>query len=206
MKKIEKNPFNLFDSWFKEAKKKGINEPESLNLATSTKDGRPSNRMVLMKNYDKRGFVFFTNLQSRKGREIKENPFAAMCFFWPETNKQIRIEGRLEQILDKDADDYFKTRPINSQIGATISKQSQPINENDFDLFKNSVMKSFKLLATKGDIKRPEFWSGFTLIPDRIEFWQRGDFRIHKRISYSRNKNKNKDNINDAWDITFLYP
>ncbi len=197
MSNIEDNPIKLFNKWFNEAKKTGIKEPEAVSLATATKDGKPSNRMVLIKSYDENGFVFFTNLESQKGQEIKENPFASMCFFWPETNKQIRIEGSLTQISNKEADKYFTSRPLNSRIGALVSKQSKPIKESDFDLFKKTALESFKLLATK-EIKRPEYWSGFTLIPNRIEFWQRGEFRIHKRTSYLKNK--------DKWEVSFLYP
>lgn len=200
MIKIEKNPIHLFDLWFKEAKQNGNPEPEAVNLATATKDGKPSNRMVLMKGYSENGFIFFTNLESQKGREIKENPFISMCFFWPEINKQVRIEGKVEKVSDADADEYFNSRPINSQIGATISKQSQPITENDFNLFKNNVLEAFKLMATGKSIKRPDYWSGFLLIPSRIEFWQKGEFRIHKRISYSRKK------VDSDWNISFLYP
>ena len=123
--------------------------------------------------------------------------FASMCFFWPEINKQVRIEGKLKPVSNKEADEYFRTRPINSQIGATISKQSQEIEEDDFNLFKNSILKSFSPL-TKGKINRPKYWSGFTLIPDKIEFWQRGDFRIHKRTCYSKNK--------QDWTTKYLYP
>jgi pyridoxamine 5'-phosphate oxidase len=194
---IEKNPIKLFDQWFKEAEKSGIEEPNALNLATATKDGKPSNRMVLMKQYDDNGFVFFTNLESKKGSDIIENPFVSMCFFWPETNKQVRIEGKVTQVSDKEADDYFNSRPLNSRIGAIVSKQSQPILENDFTLFKNSTLESFKILS-KGSIKRPDFWSGFCLVPDKIEFWQRGEFRIHKRTSYSK--------VKDSWDVGYLYP
>ena len=194
---IEKNPIKLFDKWFKEAEKSNINEPNAVNLATASKKGRPSNRMVLMKGFDENGFVFFTNLESQKGVELLENPFASMCFFWETLDKQVRIEGKVKQISDKEADDYFNSRPLNSRIGSIISKQSRPIIEKDFTLFKNSVFESFKLLATQ-KVQRPKYWSGFRLIPDRIEFWQRGEFRIHKRISYTKKKG--------SWDIGYLYP
>lgn len=194
---IEKNPIKLFDKWFKEAQKTNIKEPNAVNLATSTKDGKPSNRMVLVKQYDDNGFVFFTNLGSKKASDIVENPFVSICYFWPETNKQVRIEGKVKQVSNKEADDYFNSRPLNSQIGAIISKQSQPILENDFNLFKNSTLESFKILS-KGKIERPPYWSGFCLVPDKIEFWQRGEFRIHKRTSYAK--------VKDGWDVGFLYP
>ncbi len=199
MTKIENNPITLFDIWFKEAKKTTIKEPEALNLATATKDGKPSNRMVLLKEYDEKGFTFYTNLNSKKGQDIKENPYASMCFFWPETDKQIRIDGKLQQVSDEQADQYFKSRPLNSQIGATISKQSQPIKENNFSLFTKITLEAFKNLATARNPQRPKYWSGFTLIPNKLEFWQRGEFRIHKRICYTKTKT-------DEWETTFLYP
>jgi pyridoxamine 5'-phosphate oxidase len=199
MTKIEENPVKLFDSWLKEATNSGINEPEALSLATSTKDGKPSNRMVLLKGHDDKGFVFFTNLESKKGEDIDENPFVSMCFFWPTINKQVRIEGKVEKVSNNEADDYFDSRALNSKIGAIVSKQSRRIEENDFDLFKSTAMKSFKLLATN-EVKRPDYWSGYRLVANRIEFWQRGEFRIHKRTSYER-ENGDKD-----WNINFLYP
>jgi pyridoxamine 5'-phosphate oxidase len=197
MSQIEENPIKLFDQWFKEAQKSGIAEPNAVNLATSTKDGKPSNRMVLMKGYDNDGFKFFTNLESQKGKQIEENPFVSMCFFWPTTDKQIRIEGQVNKVTDKEADEYFNSRPLNSRIGALVSKQSRTIECSDFSLFKNSAIDSFKLKAKK-KIERPDYWSGFQLTPSRIEFWQRGEFRIHKRISYSK--------IGNNWETKFLYP
>ncbi len=199
MIKQEQNPIKLFDEWFKEAQKSKIEEPNAVNLATATKDGKPSNRMVLIKDYDDRGFVFFTNLESKKGNNIKENPFVSMCFFWPETNKQVRIEGCVEQVSNEEADDYFDSRPLNSKIGAIVSKQSRKIEENDFNLFKNAFLKSVDLISNKKTVKRPDYWSGFRLIPNRIEFWQRGEFRIHKRTSFEKDKN-------NQWITSFLYP
>ena len=198
MTKKQENPITLFDQWFKEAKNKGIAEPNAVNLATADKKGRPSNRMVLVKDYNEEGFVFYTNLDSKKGQNIKENPYVSMCFFWPETDKQVRIEGKVKKVSDKVADEYFDSRALKSRIGAIVSKQSQKIKENNFDIFKNSTLEAFKLLATKG-IKRPDNWSGFCLVPDRVEFWQRGEFRIHKRTSYERDDKGN-------WNVSFLYP
>jgi pyridoxamine 5'-phosphate oxidase len=197
MSKHEENPIKLFDNWYKQAQNSDIEEPNAVNIATSTKDGKPSNRMVLMKHFDDNGFVFYTNLESKKGKQIEENPYVSMCFFWPLINKQVRIEGEVLKVSDKEADEYFDSRPINSRIGATISKQSQEIKESDFNLFKNSTIEAFKKLASK-EIKRPDYWSGFCLKPNLIEFWQRGDFRIHKRILYKRKA--------DSWEISFIYP
>ena len=193
----QQDPIKLFDEWYQEAAKSGIEEPNAVNLATASKDGKPSNRMVLMKDFSDNGFVFYTNLASNKGKNISENPFASMCFFWPATNKQVRIEGKLEPVSSEEADSYFNSRALNSRIGALVSKQSREIEKNDFSLFKSTVLKSFKMMA-KNKIKRPDYWSGFCLVPDRIEFWQRGEFRIHKRSSYSK--------IAGNWEIKFLYP
>jgi len=198
MTKQEENPIKLFDAWFAEAQKNNIAEPEAVNLATATKDGKPSNRMVLVKEYNDKGFVFFTNLDSKKGSDLKENPFAAMCFFWPEINKQVRIEGKIEKVSDQEADNYFDSRPLNSRIGALISKQSREIEENDFMRFKNNFIQSIGVIATSQSVSRPAYWSGFRLVPERIEFWQRGEFRIHKRTQYLKKKNK--------WEVSFLYP
>lgn len=199
MTKQEQNPIKLFEEWFEEAKKTKIEEPNALNLATATKDGKPSNRMVLLKSYDEKGFVFFTNLESKKGNDLQENPFASMCFFWPDTNKQVRIEGKVEQVSDQEADDYFNSRPLQSRIGAIISKQSKVIEENNFSIFKNAFLKSVDILTHQNSAKRPDYWSGFRLIPQRIEFWQRGEFRIHKRTSFERDEN-------GGWKTNFLYP
>ncbi|MDA9231006.1 pyridoxamine 5'-phosphate oxidase, partial [Rickettsiales bacterium] len=167
--------------------------------ATATDDGKPSNRIVLLKDYDESGFVFYTNLNSRKGQEITSNPFASMCFFWPEINKQIRIEGSFTQVSDEEADKYFNSRPLKSRIAAILSDQSKQIKNNDFEEFRNLTIETFNN-AENENIIRPKNWSGLRLSPTRIEFWQRGDFRVHKRTSFFR------ENINDNWQSEFLYP
>ncbi len=200
MSDILQNPINLFEKWFDEAKNTTIEEPNAFNLATATNDGKPSNRIVLLKDYDESGFVFYTNLNSRKGQEITSNPFASMCFFWPEIDKQIRIEGSFTQVSDEEADKYFNSRPLKSRIAAILSDQSKQIKNNDFEAFRNLTIEAFNNSKEEENIKRPDNWSGLRLSPTRIEFWQRGDFRVHKRTSFFR------ENINDNWQSEFLYP
>ena len=199
MSDILQNPINLFEKWFDEAKNTKIEEPNAFNLATATNDGKPSNRIVLLKDYDESGFVFYTNLNSRKGQEITSNPFASMCFFWPEIDKQIRIEGSFTQVSDEEADKYFNSRPLKSRIAAILSDQSKQVKNNNFEEFRNLTIKTFNN-AENENIIRPKNWSGLRLSPTRIEFWQRGDFRVHKRTSFFRK------NINDNWQSEFLYP
>ena len=199
MSDILQNPINLFEKWFDEAKNTKIEEPNAFNLATATNDGKPSNRIVLLKDYDESGFVFYTNLNSRKGQDITSNPFASMCFFWPEIDKQIRIEGSFTQVSDEEADKYFNSRPLKSRIAAILSDQSKQVKNNNFEEFRNLTIKTFNN-AENENIIRPKNWSGLRLSPTRIEFWQRGDFRVHKRTSFFRK------NINDNWQSEFLYP
>ena len=192
------DPFELFELWYEKARKnKDVKDHTELNLATSTKEGKPSNRMVLLKAHDKRGFVFYTNLTSRKGKEIADNPYASMCFYWQALGRQVRIEGRLEQVSDQEADDYFASRHHSSQAGAWASKQSQIMEHKD-DLRKRD--KEFEdKYANNKKIPRPEFWSGMRLIPSSIEFWEDGKYRLHKRKKFTR-ASENK------WEINILYP
>ena len=183
------NPFELFQKWFEEAKKKEINDPNALALGTSTKDGIPSVRMVLLKGFDKNGFIFYTNLNSQKGNELKENPNASMCFHWKSLLRQIRIVGTLEQVANKTADDYYKTRAYESRIGAWASKQSTVLKNRDELL---DALESFKKkYGDKNNVPRPSYWSGWNLKPSSIEFWLDGDNRIHERLKYSLDKDGN---------------
>ncbi len=190
------NPITIFDEWFKAAQKAGVKEVEAMNLATATKQGIPSNRTVLLKKYDENGFVFYTNLESRKGLELRFNPFAALCIHWKELDRQVRIEGAVTQVSDEEADEYFNSRPLQSRIGAHVSQQSQPIG-GDIDLLKAVAKKTAEFLGKK--IERPKFWSGFRVTPQKIEFWQKGDFRLHTRCCYSRDDG-------GKWGMGFLYP
>ena len=183
------NPFELFQKWFEEAKKKEINDPNALALGTSTKDGIPSVRMVLLKGFDKNGFIFYTNLNSQKGNELKENPNASMCFHWKSLLRQIRIVGTLEQVDDKTADDYYKTRAYESRIGAWASKQSSILKDRNELL--NNLEKYKEKFKDKDNVPRPDHWSGWNLKPSSIEFWLDGDNRIHERLKYSLDENNN---------------
>ena len=191
------DPFELFENWFEEAKKKEINDPNALALGTSNKEGIPSVRMVLLKSFYKNGFVFFTNLNSQKGNEIKDNPNASMCFHWKSLLRQIRIVGTLNQIEDKIADNYYNSRSYESRIGAWASKQSNILKDRDELL---NAMEDFKKKYSEKDrVPRPSHWSGWNLKPSSIEFWLDGDNRIHERLKYTLNKN-------NSWSQNLLSP
>ena len=183
------DPFQLFEKWFDEAKKKEINDPNALALGTASKTGVPSVRMVLLKGFDKNGFVFYTNLNSQKGNELKENPNATMCFHWKSLLRQIRIVGTLNLVADKTADDYYNTRAYESRIGAWASKQSSILKSRDELL--NSLEKFKKKYSNKDKVPRPDHWSGWNLKPSSVEFWLDGDNRIHERLKYSLDKDNN---------------
>ncbi len=183
------DPFKLFEKWFEEAKNKEINDPNALALGTSSKEGIPSVRMVLLKSFNKDGFIFYTNLNSQKGNEIKENPVASMCFHWKSLLRQIRIVGNLKQVDDKVADEYYNSRAYESRIGAWASKQSNILKNRDELL--NSLENFKKKYNNKENVPRPSYWSGWNLKPSSIEFWLDGDNRIHERLKYSLNKSNN---------------
>ena len=191
------NPFELFEKWFDEAKKKEINDPNALALGTANKEGIPSVRMVLLKGFDKNGFVFYTNLNSQKGNELKNNPNATMCFHWKSLLRQIRIVGTLNQVDDKTADDYYKTRAYESRIGAWASKQSSVLKNRDELL--NSLENFKKKYNDKDNVPRPIHWSGWNLKPSSIEFWLDGDNRIHERLKYTLDEN-------NTWVKSLLSP
>ena len=191
------NPFELFQEWFEEAKKKEINDPNALALGTANKEGVPSVRMVLLKGFDKNGFIFYTNLNSQKGNEIKENPKATMCFHWKSLLRQIRIVGTLKQVDDKVADDYYNSRSYMSRIGAWASKQSSTLKSRDELL---DAIENFKKKYKDEDtVPRPNHWSGWNLKPTNIEFWLDGENRIHERLKYTLNKSGN-------WSKSLLSP
>ena len=191
------DPFELFEKWFVEAKKKEINDPNALALGTVSRECIPSVRMVLLKGFDRNGFVFYTNLNSQKGKEIKENPNATMCFHWKSLLRQIRIVGILNQVDDKTADDYYNTREYGSRIGAWASKQSSILKSRDELL--NTLENFKKKYNDKDNVPRPIHWSGWNLKPSSIEFWLDGDNRIHERLKYTLDKNNN-------WVKTLLSP
>ena len=191
------DPFELFEEWFEVAKKKEINDPNALALGTASKDGVPSVRMVLLKGFDKDGFIFYTNLKSQKSKELKENPNATMCFHWKSLLRQIRIVGKLNQVDDKTADDYYSTRAYESRIGAWASKQSSILKSRDELL--NNLENFKKKYSDKDNVPRPDHWSGWNLKPSSIEFWLDGDNRIHERLKYTLDNNNN-------WEKSLLSP
>lgn len=180
----EANPFALFKQWYEEAEAcEGIEDHTAMTLATADANGIPDARMVLLKNYDERGFVFFTNLTSPKAAQLRANPHAVLCFYWMPLGKQVRIRGPVEATTPEEADAYHVTRPRDSQVGAWASKQSQPM-QGRFEL----EMRIAKYLAKfgLGKVPRPEFWSGFRVQPDQIEFWLKQPYRLHDRMLFTR--------------------
>ncbi len=183
------DPIELFKVWMDEAKKSEPNDPNALSLATSNKNNIPSVRMVLLKEFNQNGFVFYTNLNSQKGNELKENPNAAMCFHWKSLLRQIRISGTITQVEDSVADQYYNSRGYDSRIGAWASKQSKELkNRNELA---NSIKEFKQKFDDKNNVPRPEHWSGWSLSPTRIEFWLDVDSRIHERLNYTIDKSGN---------------
>jgi pyridoxamine 5'-phosphate oxidase len=178
---IKENPHTLFDEWLSEAEANEINDPTAMALATADSEGQPSVRMVLLKGHDERGFVFYTNLGSRKSSEITENPNVALLFHWKSLRRQVRVEGPLSQVTDAEADAYFASRARLSRIGAWASDQSQPLESRA--VLEARVAELEKRFEGQ-DPPRPKDWSGFRVQPRRIEFWQDGAFRLHDRIVY----------------------
>jgi pyridoxamine 5'-phosphate oxidase len=183
------DPIELFKVWMDEAKKSEPNDPNALSLATSNKDNLPSVRMVLLKEFNQKGFVFYTNLNSQKGNELKQNPNAAMCFHWKSLLRQIRISGKITQLEDSVADQYYNSRGYDSRIGAWASKQSKELKNRDE--LENSIKEFKKKFNDKNNVPRPDHWSGWNLSPIRIEFWLDGDSRIHERLNYTIDKSGN---------------
>lgn len=190
------SPFQKFSQWFKEAcARPEIIEPTAMCLSTVDEKNCPSSRMILLKKFDERGFCFFTNLTSRKGKELLHNTNVALCFYWGILGRQIRIEGEVEKVSIKEADDYFASRRRGSQIGAWASKQSCEMKDwSEFEERIKKISDDFK----DQEVPRPPFWSGFRVVPKRIEFWEEGEFRIHHRELY--------EHSSDGWSVKKLYP
>lgn len=194
----DRDPLDIFNSWLEKASRKEINNPNAMTLATVGKNGRPSARMVLLKGAGLDGFVFYTNLESPKSRQLAENPHAALLFHWKTLDRQIRIEGPVEQVSDQEADTYFATRPRASQLGAWASHQSQPM-DGWAELEKRLALYTAKFHV--GPVPRPAFWSGFRLLPERFEFWRQGNFRLHKRFVFTPSDSGVK-----KWQVQQVYP
>ena len=190
------DPLKLFKIWMTEAEKKEINDPNALSLATSSKSNEPNVRMILLKGLSSKGFVFYTNLNSPKSVDLKDNPKAAMCFHWKSLQRQVRIMGTVSQVSDKEADEYFSTRPYESRIGAWASDQSNIMRERSELLKKVDSFK--KKYSEKQNLPRPKYWSGWCLNPTAYEFWLGDEHRIHERLRYSKFLN--------SWKKEVLYP
>jgi pyridoxamine 5'-phosphate oxidase len=177
------NPIRQFQRWFDEALKSEMKEPTAMTLATATRDGEPSARMVLLKGVDEKGFVFFTNYLSRKGRELAENPRAALVLYWPALDRQIRVTGRVKKVSAQESDTYFYSRPEGSRFSAAVSEQSSVIASREV---LERELRELKQRYPDGGPPRPKHWGGYRVQPDEIEFWQQGEFRLHDRLQYRR--------------------
>lgn len=182
---LAEDPFRQFQLWFDAAVEADLPEPNAMTLATATRDGRPSARMVLLKQVDNRGFVFFSNYESRKGNELAENPRAALIFFWVQLERQIRIEGVVERVSAEESDIYFHSRPLGSQLSAAASHQSQVISGRE--VLEQRVAE-LEAEYSDGEVPRPDYWGGFRVIPETVEFWQGRANRLHDRLRYSKDQ------------------
>jgi pyridoxamine 5'-phosphate oxidase len=195
-KTLNPNPVSQFKSWFADAAATGMHLPEAMTLATSTREGKPAARMLLLKQADDHGFVFYTNYRSSKARELDQNPFAALVFYWPQLERQVRVEGSVSRVSARESDEYFRTRPRESQIGALASPQSEVIENRDV------LERRFRELEESyrdREVDRPEHWGGYRLKPARIEFWKGRRGRLHDRIVYDLQPD-------GSWSIKRLAP
>lgn len=193
---LDPDPFSQFDSWYREVLDSEAGFPNAVTLSTASAGGVPSSRVVLLKGCDSRGFSFYSNSLSRKGREIAENPFASLCFWWPEFERQVKVEGEVSFLPDAEADEYFASRPRRSRAAARVSRQSEVLQS------RRLLEESYEnlLLERKGkDIPRPDFWKGYVVEPERFEFWQGRENRLHDRFRYLRRPE-------GGWEISRLYP
>ena len=190
------NPIDLFKKWFKRAEETEINDPNAVALGTADQKNQPSVRMVLLKGLSNKGFVFYTNFNSKKGSDLKNNQQASMCFHWKSLRRQVRVVGSVEQVTKQEADDYFNSRPYKNRVSAWASSQSQKLESRDFFL---SKIKEFeKKYSNQNNVPRPPHWSGWRVLPQAIEFWLDGEGRIHERLNYINNSGK--------WEKEILYP
>jgi pyridoxamine 5'-phosphate oxidase len=190
------NPIELFKKWFSKAEESEINDPNAVAVATANQNNQPNVRMVLLKGLSDKGFVFYTNFNSKKGGELKVNRKASMCFHWKSIRRQVRILGKVEEVSSKEADDYYNSRPYKNRISAWASSQSQALDRRE--TFLEKIKEFEKKYPDQNNVPRPPHWSGWRLLPDEIEFWVDGEGRIHERLNYKKNK--------DKWIKEILYP
>lgn len=189
------DPIAQFADWFAVAARAGLPEPTAMAVATAAADGTPNVRMLLLKGFDERGFAFYTNLGSPKAAELTANPRAALCFYWNQIGRQVRVSGPVERVTDAEADAYFATRPRLSQLGAWASQQSQPMADR-FELERNCAAVALRFGV--GPVPRPPGWSGYRVVPGTMEFWHEKPFRLHERVRYTR--------VGEAWTAQRIFP
>ena len=190
------NPIELFKKWFSKAEENEINDPNAVAVATSDTNNQPNVRMVLLKGLSEKGFVFYTNFNSKKGSELKENQKASMCFHWKSLRRQVRVLGEVEEVSKKEADEYYNSRPYKNRIGAWASSQSQTLDSRE--TFISKIKEFEKKYPNQDNVPRPPNWSGWRLMPKEVEFWLDGEGRIHERLLYTYEENK--------WEKKLLYP
>ena len=190
------NPRDLFKNWFKKAEETEVNDPNALALGTADQKNQPSVRMVLLKGLSNEGFVFYTNFNSKKGSDLKNNQQASMCFHWKSLRRQVRVIGKVQQVTDKEADGYYNSRPYKNRISAWASNQSKKLDSRD--TFLKKIAEFEKKYPDQNNVPRPPHWSGWRILPKEIEFWLDGEGRIHERLNYINNESK--------WTKEILYP
>ena len=190
------NPIDLFKKWFKRAEETEINDPNAVALGTADQKNQPSVRMVLSKGLSNKGFVFYTNFNSKKGSDLKKNQQASMCFHWKSLRRQVRVVGNVEQVTNQEANDYFNSRPYKNRVSAWASSQSQKLESRD--IFLSKVKEFEKKYPDQNKVPRPPHWSGWRILPQAVEFWLDGEGRIHERLNYI--------NISGKWEKEILYP
>ena len=192
----QENPIDLFKNWFKRAEETEINDPNAVALGTADQKNQPSVRMVLLKGLSNKGFVFYTNFNSKKGSDLKKNQQASMCFHWKSLRRQVRVVGNVEQVTNQEANDYFNSRPYKNRVSAWASSQSQKLESRD--IFLSKVKEFEKKYPDQNKVPRPPHWSGWRILPQAVEFWLDGEGRIHERLNYI--------NISGKWEKEILYP